>query len=120
PDFQPIVQAFEKKYGIRATVWRASGEKIVQRLVAESRAGRYDADVAETDGSQMEILYREKLLAPFYTPALKDIPASIVPAHKHYVPTRITLYVLAYNTKLVPPGEVPKTYDDLLLPKWSG
>jgi iron(III) transport system substrate-binding protein len=120
PDAGPIAQAFEKKYGIKTTLWRASGEKIVQRAIAEARAGRFDADVAETDGAQMEILYREKLLAPFYSPSAKDIPPAIIPAHKHYVPTRITVYVFVYNTKLVPPGEVPNSYDDLLNPKWAG
>ena len=120
PDAAPLTQAFEKKYGIKTAVWRASGEKIVQRAVAETRAGRFEVDVAETDGAQMEILHREKLLAPFHSPFVKDIPPAIIPAHKHYVPTRLTLYVLIYNTKLVAPNEVPNSYDDLLHPKWAG
>ena len=120
PDSQPLTQAFEKKYGLRVALWRASGEKVVQRVLAESRAGRFDADVVETDGAQMEILYREKQFAPFYSPSAADIPENIVPAHKHYVPTRLTLYVMVYNTRLVPPGEVPNSYEDLLDRKWSG
>jgi iron(III) transport system substrate-binding protein len=120
PDSQPLTQAFEKKYGIKVTLWRASGEKIVQRALAEARAGRFDADVIETDGAQMEILYREKQFAPFYSPSAADIPANIVPAHKSYVPTRLSLYVLVYNTQLVRPADVPKSYEDLLDPKWSG
>jgi iron(III) transport system substrate-binding protein len=74
----------------------------------------------ETDGAQMEILYREKLFAPFYSPSTADIPPNIIPAHRSYVPSRLTLYVLVYNTRLVPPGEVPKSYEDLLDPKWAG
>jgi iron(III) transport system substrate-binding protein len=120
PDSTPLTQAFEKKYGVKVTLWRASGEKIVQRALAEARAGRFDVDVVETDGAQMEILYREKQFAPFYSPSVADIPANIIPAHKSYVPTRLSLYVLVYNTKLVPPGDVPKTYEDLLDPKRSG
>src|SRR3954463_15044718 len=120
PDSQPLTQAFEKKYGIKVTWWRASGEKIVQRAVAEARAGRFDVDVVETDGAQMEILYREKQFAPFYSPSVADIPPNIIPAHKSYVPTRLSLYVLVYNTQLVRPADVPKSYQDLLDPKWSG
>jgi iron(III) transport system substrate-binding protein len=120
PDSLPLTQAFEKKFGVKVSLWRASGEKVVQRALAEARAGRFDVDVVETDGAQMEILYREKQLAPFHSPSLKDIPPKIVPSHKHYVPTRLSLYVLVYNTKLVPPGEVPKSYEDLLNPKWAG
>jgi iron(III) transport system substrate-binding protein len=119
-DSQPLTQAFEKKHGIRVSLWRASGEKIVQRALAEARAGRFDVDVVETDGAQMEILYRERQFAPFFSPSAADIPAHIIPAHKSYVPTRLSLYVLVYNTLLVPPAEVPKSYEDLLDPKWSG
>ena len=62
-----------------------------------------------SDGAQMEALYREKQFAPFYSPSVADIPANIIPAHKSYVPTRLTLYVFVYNTRLVPPADVPKT-----------
>lgn len=120
PDSRPLAEAFEKKYGVKVTLWRASGEKVAQRALTEARGGRYDADVVETDGAQMEILYREKLLAPFHTSSIKDIPPALVPRHKHYVPTRLSLYVLAYNTKLVQPNEVPNSYQDLLNPKWRG
>jgi iron(III) transport system substrate-binding protein len=120
PDSLPLTQAFERKYGVKVSLWRASGEKVVQRALVEARAGRFDVDVIETDGAQMEILYREKQLAPFFSPSLADIPPKIVPAHRHYVPTRLSLYVLVYNTRLVPPGDVPKSYEDLLNPRWKG
>jgi iron(III) transport system substrate-binding protein len=120
PDSLPLAQAFEKKYGVKVSLWRASGEKVVQRALTEARGGRFDADVMETDGAQMEILYREKQLAPFHSPSLEDIPAALVPSHRHYVPTRVSLYVLAYNTTLVPRGDVPNSYEDLLHPRWRG
>jgi iron(III) transport system substrate-binding protein len=120
PDSLPLTQAFEKKFGVKVSLWRASGEKVVQRALAEARAGRFDVDVVETDGAQMEILYREKQLAPFHSPSLKDIPQKIVPSHGHYVPTRLSLYVLVFNTRLVPPAEAPRSYEDLLNPRWAG
>ena len=119
-DSRPLTEAFEKKYGIRVALWRASGEKVAQRVVTEARGGRHDVDVVETDGAQMEILHREKQLAPFFSPSVKDIPAPIVPSHGSYVPTRLTLYVLAYNTRRVPANEVPGSYEELLNPKWAG
>lgn len=120
PDAGPLTQAFEKKYGIKTTLWRASGEKVIQRALVEARAARHEVDVFETDGAQLEIMYREKQLAPFFSPAFVDIPAAVFPAHKHYAPTRLSLYVLAYNTKLIQPHEVPDSYADLLNPKWTG
>ena len=119
-DSRPLTEAFEKKYGIRVSLWRASGEKIVQRVVTESRANRFELDVVETDGAQMEILFREKQLAPLQSPSVADIPPAILPAHGMYAPTRLSLYVLAWNTKRIPATEVPNTYRDLLNPKWNG
>lgn len=119
-DSRPIAEAFEKKYGVKVNLWRASGEKVVQRAMTEARGGRHEVDVLETDGAQMEIAYREKLLAPLQAASIKDIPPAIVPPHRHYVPTRLSLYVMAWNTKLVAPADVPNTYEDLLKPRWRG
>ena len=87
-DSGPLTQAFAKKYGIRVQLWRASGEHLVQRAVTEARAGRHEVDVFETDGAQMEILHRERLLAPFPLAAVSGIPREIIPAHGDYVPSR--------------------------------
>ena len=119
-DSRPLAEAFEKKYGVKVGLWRASGEKVAQRVVTEARGNRFEVDVVETDGAQMEILSREKQLTALRAPSIKDIPAGIVPAHGHYVPTRLSLYVLAYNTQRVKPGDVPDTYEQLLDPKWTG
>jgi len=119
-DSRPLAEAFEKKYGVKVNLWRASGEKLVQRVLSEARANRHEVDVVETDGAQMEILFREKQLLPFHSPAMRDIPVDVLPGHGGYVPTRFSLYVMAYNTKLVAPNEVPNTYEDLLAPRWTG
>ena len=119
-DSRPLTEAFEKKYGIKVSLWRASGEKVAERVITESRGGRFDVDVIETDGSQVEILYREKQLAPLKVPSVADVPQEILQPHGYYAPTRLTLYVMSYNTNLVKPGDVPKSYADLLNPRWNG
>ncbi|HSW83444.1 MAG TPA: extracellular solute-binding protein [Usitatibacter sp.] len=119
-DSRPLTEAFEKKYGIKVSLWRASGEKVAERAITEARGARFDVDVIETDGAQVEIAYREKLLAPLKVPSVADVPAEILPAHGYYAPTRLTLYVMSYNTNLVAPGDVPKSYADLLQPRWAG
>ena len=119
-DSVPIVDAFEKKYGVKAVLWRASSEKVVQRSLTETRAGRFAADIYETNGPEMEILYREKLLANFYSPGIENIPAETIPAHRQWIPDRFNFFTIAYNTKLVKPEDVPNTYEDLLHPRWAG
>ncbi len=119
-DSVPITEAFEKKYGVKVTLWRASSEKVVQRAVTEARAKRFTPDVFETNGPEMEALYREQLLEPFYSPMFKDLPPEAFPKHRNYVPDRFNFFVVGWNTNLVKPQDVPNSYQDLLDPKWSG
>jgi iron(III) transport system substrate-binding protein len=119
-DSVPITEAFEAQYGVKVNLWRGSSEKVVQRAVAEARAGRHRTDVYETNGPEVEALYREKLLELFYSPHFKDLPPAAFPLHRHYVADRFNFFTIAYNTKLVAPDEVPASYADLLSPKWAG
>ena len=119
-DSGPLTQAFEKKYGVKTLLWRSSSEKVLQRAVTEARAGRFLCDVMETNGPEMEAMFREKLLAEFHSPEFKDIAPSAFPKHRHYVATRFNFFVIGYNTKLVKPEEVPNSYLDLAHARFSG
>ena len=119
-DSGPITAAFEKRYGIKTELWRSSSEKVVQRAVTEARAGRFTCDVFETNGPEMEALYRERLLDPFGSPQFADLAPAAFPAHRSYVADRFNFFTIAYNTRLVQPGEVPQSYDDLLHPRFVG
>ena len=119
-DSGPITEAFEKKTGVKVLLWRSSSEKVLQRAVTEARAGRFACDVLETNGPEMEALYREKLLAEFYSPHFKDLPPAAFPKHRHWVADRFNFFTIGYNTNLVKPEEVPNTYADLLHPRFAG
>jgi iron(III) transport system substrate-binding protein len=119
-DMQKIATSFEQKYGIKVNVWRASSENVLQRAVTEAKAGKFDFDVVETNGPELEAMHREKLLQEVKSPYLKDlIPEAILP-HKEWVATRLNIFVQAYNTQKVKKEELPKNYEDLLDPKWKG
>src|SRR6266513_4852872 len=62
-DGRVLSAAFERKYGVKVTHWRGSAEKIVQRALAESRAGRNEGDATEMSAHRTESLCREKPLA---------------------------------------------------------
>jgi len=119
-DIRVLTDAFERRYGIKTKVWRASSEKVLQRALTEARAGRFDVDAFDTNGPELEALVQEKLLTPVWSPSL----ASLVPearfAHQSWVGTRLLIFVLAYNTKLVRKGELPSSYDGFADPKWKG
>ena len=119
-DMAVINGAFEKKYGVKVKMWRAASDKILQRAVTEAQGQRFDADVLEASTPILEALHREKLLAAVTSPFQADLMAQAVPAHHEWVGSRLNVFVHAYNTRLVGKDELPKTYQDLLQPKWKG
>ncbi len=119
-DVAVLAQAFEKKYGVKVKVWRASSENVLQRTVSEARANRFDVDNIDTNGPEMESLHREKLLQAVDSPYLADLIAPAILPHHEWVGTRLNIFAFGYNTKLVKKEDLPKTYQDLLDPKWKG
>lgn len=117
---KPLAEAFEKKYGIKVELWRAISEKVVQRVITEAQARRHSVDVVETNGPEMEMLAREKLLAEFHSPYHADLPAEAIPAHRTWFPDRMNFFVVGYNTAKVQRSEIPATYEGFVDPKWRG
>jgi iron(III) transport system substrate-binding protein len=120
PDTTAIKTPFEAKYGIKVQSWRGSSENVVQRVLTEARANRFDADFFETDSSVMELMHREGMLAKYFSPELSQLAPGAVPKHGEWFGTRLQLFAVAYNTNLVKREELPKTYKDLLDPRWKG
>jgi iron(III) transport system substrate-binding protein len=119
-DTDAIIDAFQKKYGVQVRLWRGSSDDILRRAVAEARGGRYDADLAETAGDAMEGLERERLLAEVASPVFAQLmPQAVVP-HRGWIADRLSVFTAAYNSTLIKPADVPKSYQDLTDPKWQG
>jgi iron(III) transport system substrate-binding protein len=119
-DHQALVAPFEKKYGIKVKLWRSSSVNVLRRTVTENAAKRYEVDAIYTDTLKMEALHRENLLQPVNSPYLKDLIPGAVPAHHEWAASMLSVWVQAYNTNLVKKEDLPKTYQDLLDPKWKG
>jgi iron(III) transport system substrate-binding protein len=119
-DITDLGAAFAKKYGVKVKFWRAGSEKIVQRIVTEARAGRFDFDVVETNGPELEALHREQLLQRAYSPYFATLIPEAIQTHKEWVGTRLNMFVQIYNTNLIKKENFPKTYQDLLDPKFKG
>jgi iron(III) transport system substrate-binding protein len=117
---KPLAEAFEKKYGVKVELWRALSDKVVQRVITEAQGRRNAVDVVETNGPEMEMLAREKLLAEVHSPYLADLPAEAIPPHRTWYPDRMNFFVVGYNTQKVQRSEIPATYEGFLDPKWKG
>ena len=119
-DMTVLNAAFEKAYGIKVRMWRASCDKVLQRVLAEYQAGRAEVDIVECNAPPLEAMYREGVLQAVRSPWQNDLIAAAVPEHRAWAGTRLNVFVQAYNTKLVIKEELPKTYADLLDPRWKG
>jgi len=115
-----LTAPFEKRYGVRVSVWRARSELVLQRAIAEARGGSLGADVITIISPQAEALRRERLLQEVRSPHQADLLPSAVPAHREWVATLQHVFVQAYNTSKVGKADIPETYEDLLAPKWKG
>ena len=119
-DLPAVIKPFETKYGIKVVVWRAGTDKVLQRTLAEAAAKRDEVDVVHFGSPEMEALSREKVLMAVKSPTYKDLTPGSVPAHQQWAATLLSVWVQAYNTNLIKKDELPKTYADLLNPKWKG
>jgi iron(III) transport system substrate-binding protein len=119
-DTNAITQAFEKKYGIQVRLWRGSSDDILRRAVTEARGERYDADLAETAGDSMEGLQRERLLAEVTSPVFAQLMPGAVMPHRGWIADRLSVFTVAYNTTVIKPADMPRSYADLADPKWRG
>ena len=120
PDVLPLIKPFEAKYGIKVVVWRAGTDKVLQRTLAEAAANHNEVDVVHTGTPEMEAMSREKVFQRVDSPVYRDLVPGSVPAHHEWVATILSVWVQAYNTKLIKKQDLPKTYKDLLDPKWKG
>src|SRR5258708_11476210 len=119
-DQSAILRAFTAKYGVKVQQWRGSSEDIRSRALTEYANSRFDADLAETAGSEMEIMVRERLLQAVASPAGTElIPPARMP-HQGWTPTPFSLFVGAYNTSIIKPADAPQTYEDLRDPGVNG
>ncbi len=117
---RPIAEGFGKKYPfIKLTTWRADSESIVQKAAAEVRANNVVADLIEGTGAGEEAV-EANIAQPYYSPAVAGFAEPYRNRAGLWAPTRLSYYGIAYNTKMVPPDKAPKSYDDLLDPRWQG
>ena len=119
-DVSLMTAEFEKRYGIRVNVWRAANDKVLQRVLAEQAARRNDVDAVQIASLELEALARENALQEVRSPNFTYLIGGAVPNHHKWAAHYLNVWVQAYNTQKVRKDELPKTYSDLLDPRWRG
>jgi len=115
-----IGEDFKSRYGVTLKFWRGSQAHILQRVTTETRGGRFEFDVIETNAPQVEAIAREGLLQKMNSPFAGEvlIPETI-PASGEYIPDRLNLLVYAYNTSALKAADLPKSWAELADAKWK-
>jgi len=123
PLAEKIAKAFETKYpGIATRVERSGAERVFQRIGQEYSSNIHAVDVVNSsDAAHLIVWKRDGFLQP-YVP--EDVAKFYPPEHKdadgQFASFRVWLSVIGYNTTLVKAEDAPKSFADLLDPKWVG
>lgn len=119
-----VVKGFEKKYPfVKVSAWRSDSQDLVKRTAEEFKARHYLLDVVETSHESVRILQRQGILQEYYSPEAAFFEEELKEKGKkgmYFLGDREEYNGLGFNTTLVPPAEAPKTWKDLLDPKWKG
>jgi iron(III) transport system substrate-binding protein len=123
PLAEKIAKSFEAKFpGIAVRTERTGAERVFQRIGQEYASRIYAVDVVNSsDASHFITWKRDGVLAP----VVPDDVARHYPAdHKDpdgmFASFRVTLSAVGYNTSLVKSEDAPKSFADLIDPKWTG
>jgi len=123
PVAERLAKTFEARFsGVGVRVERSGSERIYQRIEQERASNIFAVDVVNSaDAAHFIVWKRNAWLAP-YVPeeAARQFPAEYRDPDGTHITTRIWLSSLGYNTNLVKAEEAPKSYADLLDPKWTG
>jgi iron(III) transport system substrate-binding protein len=120
-DFPKIVGAFEKSAPyVKVRPNRLSQSSIMAKIDTESRAGRFAVDIVASAPVEMWELKQRGYSASYLSPELKAFPTGSYDPQGFWSSTEVTPLVLAFNTKLTPPDQAPRSYQELLQPKWKG
>jgi iron(III) transport system substrate-binding protein len=123
PIAEKIAKAFEAKFsGIAVRVERTGAERVFQRIGQEYASRIHAVDVVNSsDAAHFIVWKREGILEPFVA---EDVAKHYKPEYQdpdgQFAAFRVNLCVIGYNTNLVKPADAPKSFADLLDPKWAG
>jgi iron(III) transport system substrate-binding protein len=118
---KPLLDEFQKKYPfIAAEHYRANATGVFNKFATEARAGQTFADVIDISAGETHTLGQMGLIDPYVSPSREGIPKEFMDekglwaAHYHFV------IALGFNAQHIKPAEAPKSYEELLNPKWKG
>lgn len=117
---RPLIKSFQQQFpGIDVKFIRIDSGQQVIRLINEASVGRTQADVWNAiDGASS--LAQKNIAAEFDIASSRGLPATLIDPNRRWIATNLATRSLAYNTNLVKQEQAPRSYQDLLDPRWKG
>ena len=120
-DGTAMVHAFQKKYPfVEPKLLRLGSTQVVVKVLQEHRGGAHLFDVISATSFQFYEIFKENLFQKYDSPERRAFAEDFKDKDGIWVSAYHNASVVAYNTKLLKPVDLPKNYDDLLAPKWKG
>ncbi len=117
---RPRAAAFEARCpGMKVQYSRASNTETTLKVLNEARAHRVQVDVFDVT-SGIHALVEAHVIAAYQPPEAAHYPTVLKDPAGYWYGTNLYFLTVAYNTSLIPPAEAPRTWDDLLDPRWKG
>jgi ABC-type Fe3+ transport system, periplasmic component len=114
---RPIAAAFKAKYGIDVEITNA--DNLLLRMTNEARAGNPTVDIFDNAGDTISAMRAADLIVPYESPEAARYRPEHRDAEHYWTSCCVFYYAIAVNTDLVKPEDEPKSYEDLLDPKWK-
>ncbi len=119
--YNPVRDAFQKRFpGIELVGVDQRGRESREKVFAEQQSKNYVADVVISGTDTQNELVENGFIEPFQASELDSVIPDLVPPDRKNNPRTVSIFSVAINTTLVPPDQEPKTYKDLMDPKWKG
>lgn len=118
---RPMAEAFEKKYpGVKVQLVNGNATDLVIKIINEGKAGNIQADVTHGAANIRAPIMAAGLVDKYVPDSAADYPANLKDPNGYWTGQSLYFLLPAYNTSMVKDADAPKTYQDLLDPKWRG
>ena len=119
--FEKFAELFRRRYPFIKTQYsRTTGEALTSKILREVAARQLSADVILINNYTHRIFMKKNIITAYSPPTAGNFPPGFIDKQGYWVGFYLVPYAITYNTKLVPKGSAPKSFDDLLSARWKG
>jgi iron(III) transport system substrate-binding protein len=120
PSHKALFKSFEDKYGIKIELLEARASEVREKVRIEQAAGRFLGDLHHNGSTTTWLMTKDGNFQPYGAiPNLKTLEPPFEAEEMHF-PSELFSYGLLINRNMVKPADEPKSWKDLLDPRWQG